>query len=144
MAEEYNAFYSGDRLRIYTDCCVTPLSNIKTRSNDFALYTNNNGEEIDESDRSSTDNQLQVSANSYKLPRFNLGSYSFNYFRNTYKCSEDGIITQDYPLEEQGRRTELGDMQSLLYGRYFVSRFILDNRVNFKLENVIFITTPYK
>ena len=144
MAEEYNAFYSGDRLRIYTDCCVTPLSNIKTRSNDFALYTNNNGQEIDESNRSSIDNQLQVSANSYKLPRFNLGSYSFNYFRNTYRCSENGIINQDYPLEEQGKRTELGDMQSLLYGRYFVSRFILDNRVNFKLENVIFITTPYK
>lgn len=144
MAEEYNGFYSGDKLRIYSDCCCTPLSDIRTRSNDFALYTDSNGEELDENERLQEELPPRItSTNSYKYPRFNLGSYSFNYFRNTYTFNEDGDIQETYPMTDNGVRTQLGDDQSILYGRYFVARFILDPRVNFKLENILFITTAY-
>ena len=154
MAEEYGEPYPGEWLRIYSDLASTDLNFINTRRNDFALYKTGNGEEVTELERD--DDHTITSENAYKYPSYNLGIYSFNYFRNilnnqpltvgafTPKPYKEDLI---YELESIDGRVDQypnADLKSLIYGKYFIGRFVLDSRVNFKLENVMFITTPYK
>lgn len=136
MAEEYNTPYSGELLMLYSDSCATEENNINLRSNDWSLYKSADPHiELDVDQRLQEEEPPTVtSVNAYKYPRYNLGSYSFNYFRNYWKFKEG---------TELERVDTAADNRSTLYGKYFVARFILDSRVNFKLENVLFITTPY-
>lgn len=64
----------------------------------------------------------------YKKPSFNAGIWTFNYLRN--------IKPEDIP------DTRISDKASLIYGKYFVVRFLFNNRF-FKLENIIFNTNNY-
>lgn len=64
----------------------------------------------------------------YKKPSFNAGIWTFNYLRN--------IKPEDIP------DTRTSDRASLIYGKYFVVRFLFNNRF-FKLENIIFNTRNY-
>ena len=59
--------------------------------------------------------------NDYKYPYWNKGKWNFNYFRNT-------IATATKPTNS--------DNQSVIYGKYFVIRFIFNNNRRFKLESV--------
>lgn len=59
--------------------------------------------------------------NDYKYPYWDKGKWNFNYFRNT-------IATTTKPTNS--------DMQSVIYGKYFVIRFIFNNNRRFKLESI--------
>lgn len=59
--------------------------------------------------------------NNYKYPFFDKGQWNLNYFRNTIK-------TDTKPTDS--------DNQSLIYGKYFVVRFIFNNDRRFKLETI--------
>lgn len=155
MAEEFCVPYSGEWLRIYSDLASTALNYINTRANDYSIYKTEDGVEVEELYRD--DSHKITGENAYKYPRFNLGSYSFNYFRNILNNAPlvinspenpEPYKTDVYTYVETSQgivdRHPQADNKSLIYGRYFVGRFILSNRVNFKLENVMFITTPYK
>ena len=59
--------------------------------------------------------------NDYKYPYWNKGKWNLNYFRNN-------VGTNTKPTDS--------DNQSLIYGKYFVIRFIFDNDKCFKLETI--------
>ena len=59
--------------------------------------------------------------NNYKYPYWDKGKWNFNYFRNT-------VATITKPTDS--------DNQSVIYGKYFVIRFIFNNNRRFKLESV--------
>lgn len=85
------------------------------------------------SDTCSTD-LLDISdkANNYSLnqtgydkkPYFDRGMWNMNYFRN--------ILNK---LKDSNGRQYLSDDNSLIYGKYFVLRFVIDRRNKFKLDN---------
>ena len=59
--------------------------------------------------------------NNYKYPYWDKGKWNLNYFRNT-------VATATKPTDS--------DNQSLIYGKYFVIRFIFNNDRRFKLETI--------
>lgn len=63
----------------------------------------------------------------YKYPSYNNGVWTFNYLRN---------ILDNKNTRENGKL--ISDEASLIYGKYFISRFVFTNSKNFKIENVIF------
>ena len=63
------------------------------------------------------------STSSYQYPRFNQGFWTFNYFRNI--------------LNSKGHNSTLSymsDNNSLIEGKYFVTRFVFDD--DFKFETI--------
>ena len=58
---------------------------------------------------------------SYQKPRYNLGKWTFNYFRNILNNGGEN----DYHIDS-----------TLIYGKYIVSRFIFNRNTNFKFEDV--------
>lgn len=66
--------------------------------------------------------------NNYKYPYWDKGKWNLNYFRNT-------IATNTKPTNS--------DKQSLIFGKYFVIRFIFNNDCKFKLETVEPIIKQY-
>lgn len=74
-----------------------------------------------------TDNNTNV-LNNYKYPYWAKGQWNFNYFRNN-------IGTNTVPT--------LSDLNSVLYGKYFVIRFIFNYDIRFKLETLTVDTNPY-
>ena len=109
VAEEDLTPYAGSFLRIYTDSSSTDLIDIHKASNPYAL-------------------RLQ---DSYKFPRYNLGQWTLNYFRN---------ILNNTDITQSG---SVADNKSLIYGKYIIVRFIFSNEDNFKLEDVNFNIAPY-
>lgn len=107
--------YSVDQLRIYTDSCCTELLDVSQKD-----YHNTNKSDYPNKER----------LNDYKLPSFNNGIWSFNYLRNVYN--------KNNPFSTEVTRNMTSDVRSLIYGKYFVVRFIFDSDRNFKLENVMF------
>ena len=101
--------YKGEALRIYSDSVKTPAIDIAhethDRSNDYSIQ--------------------QVT--SYDRPRYNLGKWTFNYFRNILNRDEDPTHPRVF-----------GEQDTLLYGKYFVARFIFNRTTNFKIEDVTF------
>lgn len=108
MADEYLdtqrendiTHYSGDKLKIYTNITDSGLLNIAQPE-----QVNN----IEE----------------YKIPHFNKGSWSLNYFRNKIST----------PVEEN---KDFSDNKSLIYGKYFVCRFIFNitNNIPIRFETL--------
>lgn len=97
--------YKGDYIWVYTDSSYSKLISIVDVSNDKNLNDINN----------------------YKVPRYNLGVWTFNYFRNVRGAKyNNGTITDKFN----------SDNASLIYGKYFVVRLILNPDYNFKLENI--------
>lgn len=68
-----------------------------------------------------------LSPNDYKYPSYNNGVWTYNYLRN---------ILDNKNTRENGKL--ISDESSLIYGKYFVVRFVIDEGRKFKLENVIF------
>ena len=104
--EELNRQYAGDLLRIYTDSCDTGELNISSRSNDNAIKP--------------AGGYITGATEFYTKPRYNLGMWFINYFRN---------------IENTNGQTD-SDNKSLIYGKYVVVRFLFKRDNNFKLENV--------
>ena len=107
--------YKGNYLRIYTDSCMTDIIDISGRSNDARLRHN-------ESPYSIVSN-----ANSYRQVRYNLGKWTYNYFRNILYRSNDQLGTRPFRQDD-----------TLIYGKYIVARFIFNRDVDFKFEDVAF------
>lgn len=144
LAEEIqDNTYCGDKLRIYTDSCVSSLFDITKKSNDYSIN----------------------SRDSYMYPRFNQGYWTFNYFRdiknikdifnyirkieterteaertsdqnNIYKRQSDGYPQIPNPDTTINNDRRYSDNHSLIEGRYFVVRFVFDIINDFKLENI--------
>ena len=66
--------------------------------------------------------------NNYKYPYWDKGKWNLNYFRNN-------VCTNTKPTTS--------DTQSLIYGKYFVIRFIFNNNRRFKLEAIEVNTNVY-
>jgi hypothetical protein len=112
---EYN--YPGNDCRIYTDSCMTDLIQLGNESNIYNL-----------------DDDL------YNIkPRFNKGIWSLNYFRDIKNNNVDRNKESENCVVELKYHTE----DSLVYGKYFVTRFIFMNS-NFKFENITFNANIYE
>lgn len=125
--EKLDRTYPGNTLRIYTDSCASEIINILKASNYYDLYKQKIGntdkyKEVDALDKNELHTPTSVISESYKLPRYNLGKWSFNYFRD--------ILNINGP-----HSTGISDNSSLIYGKYFVFRFVFSNNINFKFEN---------
>ena len=129
LAEEIGEKYSGHSVRIYSDQTYTQLIPlVDAENNPYEA----NAEPIEHS-------------TSYQYPRFNCGVWSLNYFRDiknvedifNYKSKFD-----DGYLDPKSSRLNLTQESSLIYGKYFVARFIFKDK-KFKLENVIFKMNNY-
>ena len=150
--------YPGTRLRIYSDATKTSLFEL------LDFYGNpkiaNENRNIDVSGNPSPNSR------NWQYPQYNCGIWSMNYFRDIENCagtnqqcpdifdytaSENGLIgEQGYPgtspttdLTPKVTREYLTQENSLLYGKYFVVRFIFNNK-NFKLENLILRMNDYE
>lgn len=97
--------YKGEVLRIYSDSVKTPAIDISDKTNEHSI--------------------TQVA--SYDRPRYNLGKWTFNYFRNILNRNQDPTLPRVF-----------GEQDTLLYGKYFVARFIFNRAINFKIEDVTF------
>ena len=106
VAKQYPFYkYKGDYIWVYTDSSYSKLISIVNVSNEHSL----------------------TDVNNYKVPRYNLGVWTFNYFRNVRGAKyENGTVTNKFN----------SDNASLIYGKYFVVRLILNPEYNFKLENI--------
>lgn len=67
-------------------------------------------------------NAISLNPRDYKYPYWDRGKWNFDYIRNS--------IAYDKP----------SDKSAILYGKYFVARFIFDNSVKYKFESIDFIT----
>ena len=109
-------------ITIYSNSCLTNTIATDGNGYDYNLFKDKDEIDIRRKDRDNKGlnypSELSISENAYKLPVYNNGVWSLNYFRNT--LNKDKITSE----------------QSLVYGNYIVVRFILDN--NFKIENIIF------
>lgn len=81
---------------------------------------------IDCSNATSKANASLVSRYSMIKPIYNQGVWSLNVFRNILDITD---ITQS---------DNLADNKSLIYGKYFIVRFVFNAGIDFKLENVSF------
>lgn len=109
--------YKGNKLRIYTDSCATESINIVPRSNDSPIGD----------------------AKSYTRVRYNLGKWTFNYFRNILNIPNEETETDIPPFLQN-----YGQDSSLIYGKYIVARFVFNRTTNFKFEDVTFnVTNDY-
>ena len=72
-------------------------------------------------------NDKPLDPNVYKHPSYNQGVWSYNYLRN---------ILDNKNTKQNGNL--ISDESSLIYGKYFVVRFVFEQGRKFKLENVIF------
>ena len=113
--------YKGDYLRLYSDSCMTDELDIRTRSNDERLR--NTLEPFN----------FKPAVDSYKQVRYNLGKWTFNYFRNILNRNQNPTSPRTLTRDD-----------TLIYGKYFVARFVFDRTVDFKFEDVTFnISTDY-
>lgn len=119
VAEESLTPYPGAFVRIYTDSTSTDLIDIHKASNPYSISI----------------------TESYKYPRYNLGQWTLNYFRNI--LNTDDITHSDRRENPNIPPRPIADQQSLIYGKYIVIRFVFSNEDNFKLEDVNYNIAPY-
>ena len=101
-------------------------------------------------ERKYTDREwLQNQFDEYKKPHYEKGYWEFNYFRNAINkiaietqllkrlgAESKNQLTpeQQSKFEENLKKYIPSDNRSLLYGRYFVIRFIIDNNDNIPIR----------
>lgn len=142
VAEEQSNQYPGHKIRIYTDSTYTNLIDL-IDNNGNVLMSNV------ERNINLTTGDIQANPNSWQYIRHNCGVWSMNYFRDIkqlttdlcdYKNPINKIIgnpgdSETTDLTPQTNRKFYTQESSLIYGKYFVVRFIFNNK-NFKLENL--------
>lgn len=110
--------YSGDIIRIYTDEADTMNMNVSIENKDLndTRVTN-----------------VIYGLKPYTLPAWNKGRWVLNYFRNVRIKDETGKdITYN-----------AADDKTLIYGKYFIIRFVFNNDKKVKLDNVDINTQIY-
>lgn len=130
VAEEYLVNLPSSGLMVYSDSARSEYIDLSTIlppsiSNYYSLYGKSNNPTPQEQHRVPIDIN-KVNYNSFKYPRYNLGKWNFNYFRNTL---------------DTDNKTD-SDNKSLIYGKYFVVRFVFNTDDNWKFENLTFNTKP--
>lgn len=140
VAEEKLKPIAGCFMRIYSDSTTTDLIDIENVSNKYALANYSDGWQLTEEQRNIYPNvkRNRVNINSYQFPRFNLGKWNFNYFRNILNIHDPSTtpsVNRDTP--------SVSDNRSLIYGKYIVVRFVFNAGDNFKLESVDFNIARY-
>ncbi|MCQ2971706.1 MAG: hypothetical protein MJ209_00170 [archaeon] len=118
-AETINYEYAGSKIRIYTDQTYSDLIDL-VDENGNPLRSNDNR-------RMDATTALYPTEGSYKYPTYNKGIWNYNYFRDI----KNVVDIFHYNAEQRS------DNHSILYGKYFVVRFIFNNK-NFKFENITF------
>lgn len=121
--EIHSKIYPGNKIRIYSDITNTELVSL----------VDNNGYAIISNDKA-LDNP-----NSWKNIRYNCGIWSMNYFRDISHRTDIFDYNENVPLSNS---RNLHQEDSLIYGKYFIIRFIFTNR-NFKIENIILKMNDY-
>ena len=115
MAESIDYDIPAMSITVYTDTTCSETIQIDKKSNDYSIY----------------------SANSFKLPRYNQGYWSLNYFRNILNANNKFKYLNNY---DDGRQNSAlrSDENSLIEGKYFVVRFVFKANKDFKLESINF------
>lgn len=123
-AEHFNALASLDTaypcktITIYTDTCSTESLDCSKISNDKSIRDIN---------------QYPY----YKYPRYNQGFWTLNYFRNILN-TDDKFKYLDQNYDNRVGAAYRSDNNSLIEGKYFVTRFTFDYDKDFKLETINF------
>ena len=144
VAEEQNSKYPADKIRIYTDSTYTDLINLIDEHGNILISN-------EQRNINTTTGNIEANPNSWQYIQYNCGVWSMNYFRDVkqlalksdlfdYKDPKNHIIgntgdSETTDLTPQTNRKFYTQESSLIYGKYFVVRFIFSNR-NFKLENL--------
>ena len=152
--EIINRHYPAHKIRIYSDSTETSL---------FALLDSNGNPKIANENRNiDSYGNIRPNSRNWQYPQYNCGIWSMNYFRDIKNCAGTNPNCPDifdYTDAENDLNGDIGDSEttnltpyitreyltqenSLLYGKYFVVRFIFNNR-NFKLENLILRMSNY-
>lgn len=123
-SNHFNALASSDKkypcksITIYTDTCSTDELDCSNISNDKSI------QDI---------NQVPY----YKYPRYNQGFWTLNYFRNILNTDDKfDYLNQNY--DNRLGATYRSDNNSLIEGKYFVTRFTFDYNKDFKFETINF------
>lgn len=113
-----DAPYPCKTITIYTDTCST--------------------EELDCSNISNDKSITNISTSPYyKYPRYNQGFWTLNYFRNVLNANDKfKYLEQKY--DSRINASYRSDDNSLIEGKYFVTRFTFDSDEDFKLETINF------
>ena len=96
--------------------------NFETPCKYIRIYTDTCMTPLNPCNQRANDTSIK-STNSYQYPRFNQGFWTFNYFRNILN-SKNHTTTSTY----------MSDNNSLIEGKYFVTRFVFDD--DFKFETI--------
>lgn len=120
----FNALSSDDTkypcktITIYTDTCATKDLDCTNISNNYSINDINNQQY-------------------YQYPRYNQGYWTLNYFRNILNVNDEFNYLNQY---NDGRTKAIyrSDNNSLIEGKYFVTRFTFDYDKDFKLETITF------
>lgn len=122
--EHFNALASSDEkypcnsITIYTDTCSTKSLDCSNISNDKSIQ--------------------DINSNPYyKYPRYNQGFWTLNYFRNELNADDKFKYLTKYDDGRTGA-TYRSDNNSLIEGKYFVTRFTFDYDKDFKFETINF------
>lgn len=112
--EDYNDIPMSS-LMVYSDTCMSEVIAFKDRSNNYSI------------------DYLE----SYKYPRYNQGKWSANYFRNIEHTTD--IFNYEQKYDDGRNHSEIkpdfiSNVNSLIEGKYFVTRFCFDRE--FKFENI--------
>lgn len=120
----FNALTSSDekypcyRIKIYTDTCSTESLDCSNISNDKSIQ--------------------DINSNPYyKYPRYNQGFWTLNYFRNILNADDKFKYLTQYN-DSRTKQVYRSDNNSLIEGKYFVTRFTFDYDKDFKFETINF------
>lgn len=120
----FNALASSDekypckKITIYTDTCSTEELDCTNISNDKSIQ--------------------DINSNPYyKYPRYNQGFWTLNYFRNKLSDNDKFKYLTQYN-DGRGGDGYRSDNNSLIEGKYFVTRFTFDYNKDFKFETINF------
>jgi hypothetical protein len=122
--KHFNALASSDEkypcktITVYTDTCSTNKLDCTNISNDKNITDIN-------------------TSPYYQYPRYNQGFWTLNYFRNVLNTN-DNFKYLDTNYDNRLNAVYRSDNNSLIEGKYFVTRFTFDNDSDFKLETINF------
>lgn len=113
-----NEKYPCKTITIYTDTCATKNLDCSSISNDKKITDIN-------------------TSPYYQYPRYNQGFWTLNYFRNVLNTNDEFKYLNNY---NDGRKssTYRSDNNSLIEGKYFVTRFTFNASKDFKFETITF------